>query len=83
MRQLFPNWFNDCKWLKYSITKDAAFCLCCYLLKIECESRGDVVDAAFTKSGFRCHDPSLLPERGGTQRPLLVSKRTIILADYK
>ncbi|KAH0683079.1 hypothetical protein KY290_021666 [Solanum tuberosum] len=53
MRQFFPNWFNGRKWLEYSITKDAAFCLCCYLFKNECESRGYVVDAAFTKTGYR------------------------------
>ncbi|KAH0737544.1 hypothetical protein KY290_036249 [Solanum tuberosum] len=53
MRQFFPDWFNDRKWLEYSITKNVAFCLCCYLFKNECGSRGDVVDAALTKTGFR------------------------------
>ncbi|XP_049387838.1 uncharacterized protein LOC125852155 [Solanum stenotomum] len=53
MRQFYPDWFNGRKWLEYSITKDAAFCLCCYLFKNECESRGYVVDAAFTKTGYR------------------------------
>ncbi|XP_049414605.1 uncharacterized protein LOC125877318 [Solanum stenotomum] len=53
MRKFFPDWFNGCKWLEYSITKDVAFCLCCYLFKNECESRGYVVDAAFTKIGYR------------------------------
>ncbi|XP_015170648.1 zinc finger MYM-type protein 1-like [Solanum tuberosum] len=53
MHQFFPDWFNDRKWLEYSITKDVAFCLCCYLFQNECGSRGDVVDAAFTKTGFR------------------------------
>ncbi|KAH0767865.1 hypothetical protein KY285_003736 [Solanum tuberosum] len=53
MRQFFPDWFNGRKWLEYSITKDAAFCLCCYLFKNECEIRGYVVDAAFTKPGYR------------------------------
>ncbi|WMV15885.1 hypothetical protein MTR67_009270 [Solanum verrucosum] len=34
MRQFFPDWFNGRKWLEYSITKDAAFCLCCICLKM-------------------------------------------------
>ncbi|KAK4723834.1 hypothetical protein R3W88_026613 [Solanum pinnatisectum] len=59
MRQFFPDWFNDRKWLEYSITKDAAFCLCCYLFKNECESRGDVFDAAFTKTDFRAWNKAI------------------------
>ncbi|XP_049370622.1 uncharacterized protein LOC125835542 [Solanum verrucosum] len=53
MRQFFLNWLNGRKWLEYSITKDVAFCLCCYLFKNECESRGYVVDVAFTKTVYR------------------------------
>lgn len=31
-----PAWFNEFRtWLKYSVTKDAAFCLYCYLFKPE------------------------------------------------
>ncbi|XP_049345372.1 uncharacterized protein LOC125809837 [Solanum verrucosum] len=59
MRQFFPDWFNNRKMLEYSITKDVAFCLCCYLFKNECESRGDVVDVAFTKTGFRAWNKAI------------------------
>ncbi|XP_049361584.1 uncharacterized protein LOC125826313 [Solanum verrucosum] len=59
MRHFFPDWFNGRKWLEYSITKDVAFCLCCYLFKNECESRGYVVDAAFTKTGYRAWNKAI------------------------
>ncbi|KAG5613349.1 hypothetical protein H5410_024630 [Solanum commersonii] len=59
MRQFFPDWFNDRKWLEYSITKDVAFCLCCYLFKNECESLRDVVDVAFTKTDFRARNKAI------------------------
>ncbi|KDO43129.1 hypothetical protein CISIN_1g039143mg, partial [Citrus sinensis] len=35
-RRFVPAWFNEFRtWLKYSVTKDAAFCLYCYLFKPE------------------------------------------------
>ncbi|XP_015962162.1 uncharacterized protein LOC107486124 [Arachis duranensis] len=47
-RRLNPNWFDDYgNWLEYSISKDAVFCLCCYLMKPETEG-GD----AFVTNGF-------------------------------
>ncbi|XP_020999668.1 uncharacterized protein LOC110281616 [Arachis duranensis] len=47
-RRFNPNWFDDCgNWLEYSISKDAAFCLCYYLMKHETEG-GD----AFVTNGF-------------------------------
>ncbi|KAL6520368.1 hypothetical protein OROMI_032548 [Orobanche minor] len=48
MRAFQIEWFRKWEWLEYSISKDAAFCLWCYLF-------GDkkVGDEAFTKKGFR------------------------------
>ncbi|XP_029151657.1 uncharacterized protein [Arachis hypogaea] len=47
-RRFNPNWFDDYgNWLEYSISKDAVFCLCCYLMKPETEG-GD----AFVTTGF-------------------------------
>ncbi|XP_029150132.1 uncharacterized protein [Arachis hypogaea] len=47
-RRFNPNWFDDYgNWLEYSISKDAVFCLCCYLMKPETEG-GD----AFVTNGF-------------------------------
>ncbi|KAL6497107.1 hypothetical protein OROGR_029036 [Orobanche gracilis] len=48
MRAFQVEWFRKWEWLEYSISKDAAFCLWCYLF-------GDkkVGDEAFTKKGFR------------------------------
>ena len=32
LRRFCPSWFNEFgNWLEYSIEKDEAFCLCCYL----------------------------------------------------
>ena len=34
MRRFVRGWFDDYKnWLEYSIEKDAAYCLCCYLYR--------------------------------------------------
>jgi hypothetical protein len=33
MRYFNPGWFKEYKWLEYSILKDAAYCLYCYLFK--------------------------------------------------
>ncbi|XP_057720354.1 uncharacterized protein LOC130934845 [Arachis stenosperma] len=47
-RRFNPNRFDDYgNWLEYSISKDAVFCLCCYLMKPETEG-GD----AFVTNGF-------------------------------
>ncbi|KAL6547893.1 hypothetical protein OROHE_009598 [Orobanche hederae] len=48
MRAFQIEWLKKWEWLEYSISKDAAFCLWCYLF-------GDkkVGDEAFTKKGFR------------------------------
>ena len=46
-----PSWFTKyANWLEYSITKDAAFCLCCYLFKPDIgeQAGGD----SFVSEGF-------------------------------
>ena len=51
LRRFVPSWFDDYStWLEYSISKDAAFCLCCYLYKSKIgeKSSGD----SFTIDGF-------------------------------
>ena len=51
-RRFIPSWFKDhYNWLEYSISKDAAFCLFCYLFKANHggQERGD----AFVGEGFR------------------------------
>ncbi|XP_060201355.1 uncharacterized protein LOC132629917 isoform X3 [Lycium barbarum] len=54
MRQFHPGWFKGrhSKWLEYSISKDVAYCLCCYLFKNEHDVRGNMGDA-FTKKGYK------------------------------
>ncbi|KAM2249064.1 hypothetical protein ACFXTI_003760 [Malus domestica] len=32
-RRFIPQWFDEFDWLEYSVSKDAAFCLYCYLFK--------------------------------------------------
>ena len=51
MRRFVRGWFDDYKnWLEYSIEKDAAYCLCCYLYRPDVgeQSGGD----SFIKEGF-------------------------------
>ncbi|XP_050236136.1 uncharacterized protein LOC126686146 isoform X1 [Mercurialis annua] len=43
-------WFNEFNWLEYSVSKDSAYCLCCYLFKqgYGLQSGGE----AFVSNGF-------------------------------
>ncbi|XP_034229325.1 uncharacterized protein LOC117638296 [Prunus dulcis] len=49
-RRFIPKWFDEFDWLKYSVSKDAAFCLYCYLFKSNFEQVGS---EAFTGAGFK------------------------------
>ncbi|XP_070038238.1 uncharacterized protein [Nicotiana tomentosiformis] len=59
MRQFVPSWFKGqfSKWLEYSVKKDVAYCLCCYLFKKEFihESAGEF----YTKNDFRAWNKGL------------------------
>ncbi|KAG5574794.1 hypothetical protein H5410_054928 [Solanum commersonii] len=77
MRQFFPDWFNGRKWLEYSITKDAAFCLCCYLFKNECEIRGYVIDVAFTKTDYRAWNKATERFRAHSKKEKSESRRRL------
>ena len=47
LRRFNPAWFNEFShWLEYSVTTNAAYCLCCYLFKLS-----DKADA-FVGEGF-------------------------------
>ncbi|XP_028083501.1 zinc finger MYM-type protein 1-like [Camellia sinensis] len=51
LRRFNPKWFKEFgNWLEYSIKKDAAFCLCCYLFKLDIgkQAGGDT----FVTGGF-------------------------------
>ena len=50
IRRFNPTWFKEYKWLEYSVLKDAAYCLYCYLFKpdIGNQARGDT----FVIEGF-------------------------------
>ncbi|XP_060171535.1 uncharacterized protein LOC132602784 [Lycium barbarum] len=59
MRQFNPNWYKGRrKWLEYSITKYAAYCLCCYLFQNEHESNGNTSET-YTKVGFKAWNKAL------------------------
>lgn len=51
-RRFISDWFDDFpNWLEYSITKDCAFCLCCYLFKSNVGEQGG--GDCFSGTGFR------------------------------
>ncbi|XP_057770211.1 uncharacterized protein LOC130990025 [Salvia miltiorrhiza] len=51
-RKFVPFWFDEFKtWLEYSITKDAVFCLNCYLFS---SGRSEKGHDAFVSGGFNC-----------------------------
>jgi hypothetical protein len=50
MRRFQPKWFDEFKWLEYSVNKDAAFCFVCYLFKDSCKFAGG---DGFVDGGFR------------------------------
>ncbi|XP_059277598.1 uncharacterized protein LOC132031668 [Lycium ferocissimum] len=54
MLQFHPGWFKGrhSKWLEYNISKNVAYCLCCYLFKNEHDVRGNMGDA-FTKKYYK------------------------------
>ncbi|XP_059285711.1 uncharacterized protein LOC132039191 [Lycium ferocissimum] len=59
MCQFNPNWYKGRrKWLECSITKDAAYCLCCYLFQNEHESNGNTSET-YTKVGFKAWNKAL------------------------
>ncbi|KAI5333068.1 hypothetical protein L3X38_023198 [Prunus dulcis] len=49
-QRFIPQWFDEFDWLEYSVSKDAAFCLYCYLFKSNFEQVGS---EAFTGAGFK------------------------------
>ncbi|XP_078181492.1 uncharacterized protein LOC144575272 [Carex rostrata] len=52
LRRFNNSWFNQYKnWLEYSIDKDAAFCLCCYLFRSE--NLGSGGGTNFVGDGYR------------------------------
>ncbi|XP_024164619.1 zinc finger MYM-type protein 1-like [Rosa chinensis] len=51
-RRFVSDWFNDFpNWLEYSVAKNAAFCLCCYLFKSNVGEQGG--GDCFTGIGFQ------------------------------
>ncbi|XP_070661265.1 uncharacterized protein [Malus domestica] len=49
-RRFISQWFDEFDWLEYSVSKDAAFCLYCYLFKTNFAQVGS---EAFTGDGFK------------------------------
>jgi hypothetical protein len=50
MRRFLPKWFDEFKWLEYSVNKDAAYCFVCYLFKDGTKFAGG---DSFVNGGFR------------------------------
>ncbi|XP_048594755.1 zinc finger MYM-type protein 1-like [Brassica napus] len=65
MRRFNPAWFEKYgNWLEYSVSKDKAFCLCCYLFRDDIPKQGG--NYAFVTEGFSCwKKPEALSEHVG------------------
>jgi hypothetical protein len=50
IRRFQPKWFDEFKWLEYSVHKDAAYYFICYLFKDSSKFLGG---DAFVEEGFR------------------------------
>lgn len=47
-----PKWFDNYKWLEYSVAKNAAFCFACRCFALNDNSLPGLVENAFTTTGF-------------------------------
>lgn len=47
-----PKWFDNYKWLEYSVAKNAAFCFACRCFTLNDNSLPGLVENAFTTTGF-------------------------------
>ncbi|PIA40218.1 hypothetical protein AQUCO_02500131v1 [Aquilegia coerulea] len=47
------DWYKEFTWIEYSIKRDAAFCLYCYLFKPESRNRSQGAGDAFMATGFK------------------------------
>ncbi|RID49995.1 LOW QUALITY PROTEIN: hypothetical protein BRARA_H00754 [Brassica rapa] len=65
MRRFNPAWFEKYgNWLEYNVSKDKAFCLCCYLFRDDIPKKGG--NHAFVTEGFSCwKNPEALSEHVG------------------
>ena len=64
-RRFDNSWFTQFNWLEYSIAKDAAFCLCCYLFKSDI--REQTGSDTFDNEGFsnwKCPKKLKIHKRG-------------------
>ncbi|KAK4281840.1 hypothetical protein QN277_013288 [Acacia crassicarpa] len=53
MRRFNPKWYEEFgSWLEYSVSKDACFCLYCYLFDMEVGGSGSTQEA-FVGVGFK------------------------------
>ncbi|PIA59014.1 hypothetical protein AQUCO_00400101v1 [Aquilegia coerulea] len=52
-RKFVIDWYKEFTWIEYSIEKDAAFCLYCYLFKPESRNRSQGGGDAFMATGFK------------------------------
>ncbi|CAL8995848.1 unnamed protein product [Prunus brigantina] len=76
-RCFIAHWFDDHDWLEYSIAKDAAFCLHCYLFKSNFDQVGGDAFTGCTRYllrqclSFRGHDESAQSSNRGNYLELL------------
>ncbi|XP_039120394.1 zinc finger MYM-type protein 1-like, partial [Dioscorea cayenensis subsp. rotundata] len=76
-RRFLPNWFKRFAWIEYSVSKDKAFCLYCYLFPNKGNNSNKGGGNAFTEVGYsnwKNGMQNFIAHEGGPESPLTFAR---------